>query len=100
MEKKNRRITNYFDDHLTPESDAGKVVLAPIAIPTGTIFLLSDALIIQPIVAIPKSLEDTSKYIWQNPSGGVLVQSFLLIPKLVITPVTFTVIWIRYALFY
>jgi hypothetical protein len=99
MDKKNRRITNYLDENLTPQTESGKLLLAPVAIPTGTISLLSDTFVLQPLIAIPKALGDTVEYIWLNPEGGVVLQSFLFIPKVVFTPVTFGILWIRHALF-
>ncbi|MCC5815230.1 MAG: hypothetical protein JJT78_10770 [Leptospira sp.] len=99
MDKKNRRITNYLDENLTPQTDKGRLLLAPVAIPTGTISLLSDTFVLQPLVAIPKALGDTVEYIWLNPEGGVVLQSFLFIPKVVFTPITLGVLWIRHALF-
>lgn len=99
MDKKNRRITNYLDENLTPKSDNGKLLFAPVAVPTGTISLLSDAFLLQPLVAIPKAMGDTAEFIWLNPEGGVVLQSFLFIPKVIFTPVTLGVWWIRHALF-
>jgi hypothetical protein len=100
MEKQNRRITNYLDDNLTPESDTVKLVLIPVAIPIGTFSLLSDTFLVQPLIALPKAIEGTLKYIWSNPQGGAIVQSFLFIPKVIFTPVTFGVLWIRHAFFF
>ncbi|WP_156825348.1 hypothetical protein [Leptospira yanagawae] len=100
MHKNNRRITNVLDNHFTPETTTGKVLMSPVAIPVGTISLLTDTFLLQPVIAIPMALGDTITYIWQNPSGGILTQSFLFVPKLVMTPIAFSFLWIKHAFFY
>lgn len=97
MDKKNRRITTQLDESMAPESDLGKTLMAPIAIPVGAGSLLTDALVLQPLVAIPMALGDTIDFIWMNPSGGIILQSFLFVPKVIFTPITLGIMWFRHA---
>jgi hypothetical protein len=99
FKKENRRITNALDDAVDPHTTTNKVLLAPVMIPVGSISLLTDAFILQPLVSIPLGLGKTYEIVWENPSGGIMVQTFLLIPKLIFTPITFTLAWVYYSIF-
>jgi len=47
-ESDNRRLLNALDEHLAPESTAGKWALAPVALPTGLVAFAVDAAITVP----------------------------------------------------
>ncbi len=91
LQKKNRTLTNYLDEKVDPQSAPAKIVLAPVFIPVGFSSLLVDALIIHPISVIPAALEDTYKVIWKDPSGGIVFQTIVFVPKLVVSPIFFLV---------
>ena len=99
MRSSNRVLTNHLDEFVEPNETYQEVILAPIFIPLGTMTLLTDALVIHPISVIPKSLIKTYEIIWFNPQGGVIRQSFLFIPKLILTPITIVVTWLGYSIF-
>ncbi|PNV74530.1 hypothetical protein [Leptospira inadai] len=91
LERKNRALTNYLDEKVTPESAPAQIALAPIIIPVGVLSLLLDAFVLHPISVIPDALEDTYKVIWKDPTGGVVFQTIVFLPKLAVSPVFFLV---------
>lgn len=99
MRSSNRLLTNHLDEFVQPKETYQEVLLSPIFIPVGTISLLTDALLLHPISVIPKSLSKTYEIIWFKPQGGVIRQSFLFLPKIVLTPITLIVAWLGYSIF-
>ena len=89
MKKENRPVTTALDGVVAPKSTGAKVALAPLLIPVGFVTLAADIAVIHPLSTLPDDLEDTYELIWENPSGGVVQQSFLLLPKIVCTPFLF-----------
>ncbi|MEI7012190.1 hypothetical protein [Leptospira licerasiae] len=91
FQKENRILTTYLDEKVTPESAPAKVALAPIFIPVGLASLILDVFIIHPITVIPDAIDDTYKVIWKNSSGGIVFQTIVFVPKLIVSPVFFLV---------
>lgn len=89
MQKDNRPITTALDEIIKPESTGAKVALAPVVVPLGFATLITDVVVVHPLSTIPTDLKDTYEIIWENPAGGVVQQSFLLIPKIICTPFVF-----------
>ncbi|MEI1280453.1 hypothetical protein V6Z05_19125 [Leptospira venezuelensis] len=89
--KENRILTNYLDKKVEPESTPAKIALAPIFIPVGLTSLVLDVFIIHPISVIPDAIDDTYKAVWKDPSGGVVFQAVVFLPKVVISPLFFLV---------
>ncbi|WP_243393270.1 hypothetical protein [Leptospira perolatii] len=94
FEKRNRILTTYLDTKIQPESTGAKIALAPIVIPIGLVSILLDVFILHPISELPEAADDTYVILWKDPSGGIVQQAFLLIPKLVATPIFFLVDWL------
>ncbi|HNH08805.1 MAG TPA: hypothetical protein PK683_09910, partial [Leptospiraceae bacterium] len=67
--------------------------------PLGTVTLLADTFILHPVRVLPKSAEKTWELFWQNSEGGIVLQTFLFFPKLILTPVGFVFIWLSYSIF-
>lgn len=89
MKKENRPATTALDQIIDPRTTAAKVALSPIVIPVGFVTLLADVFVLHPLSTIPQDAEDTSRLLWENPSGGIVQQTFLLLPKLICTPIVF-----------
>lgn len=89
MKKENRPVTTALDGIIAPQSTGAKIALAPVVIPVGFATLLADIAVVHPLSTIPEDAKDTYEIIWENPSGGIVQQSFLLIPKLICTPFVF-----------
>lgn len=85
---RNRPVTTYLDEVVTiePKSTATRILVAPVAIPVGLLTLTSDIVIIHPVSSLYPASIDAYKYLWADPSGGPIFQTFLFIPKLVLTP--------------
>ncbi|MEM7181634.1 MAG: hypothetical protein AAF518_12020 [Spirochaetota bacterium] len=87
LEKRNRPLTTYLDQQIQPESTPGKIALFPIVMPVGFVSLASDILVLHPISTIPEAVKDSSEYIWEDPKGGIVQQTFLFLPKSILTPI-------------
>ena len=61
LSEKNRYLTRFLDEELTPESSTTKAVMAPVAIPVGFTALAIDGVIINPLVVLPEAFEDASQ---------------------------------------
>ncbi len=99
MRKENRIITNQMDELINPESTGAKITLAPLAVPLGTVTLLTDTFILHPVRVLPKSAEKTWEFFWKDSQEGIVLQTFLFFPKLILTPVGFVFIWLSYSIF-
>ena len=86
---KNRRLTGLLDERIAPESVAAKVLLVPVVLPLGFVSLTGDLVLIHPISVVPDCLDDTVRIIWRNPSGGLAQQTFLFVPKVILSPILF-----------
>ena len=86
----NRPLTSGLDKVIDPKSTAAKVTLVPIAVPLGFCTLTLDTVIIYPASRVPKTYDDTMDVLWRNPQGDYVRQTFLFLPKLILTPVVFT----------
>jgi len=89
MKKENRPSTTALDQMISPGSTAAKVALAPVVIPVGFVTLMADIFVLHPLSTIPKDAQDTYEIIWEDPSGGIVQQTFLLLPKVIFTPIVF-----------
>ena len=84
-----RPMTSYLDGKVNPETTTAKVLLSPVAVPVGFCSLLLDCAVVYPVSRIPEAYDDTMDALWRQPSGGYLRQTFLFVPKVVLTPVVF-----------
>ena len=87
---KNRPLTSGLDRVIDPKSMAAKAALVPIAVPLGFCSLTLDTVAIYPATQIPKTYDDTMDVLWRNPQGDYVRQTFLFLPKVVLTPLVFT----------
>jgi hypothetical protein len=85
---RNRPATSYLDKVvLNPQaSTTKKVIAAPLAIPVGLVTLTSDIVLIHPVSSLYPASQDAYKYLWEEPSGGIIFQIFLFVPKVILTP--------------
>lgn len=89
MKQENRPVTTALDGIIQPKTTATKVALAPLVVPLGFVTLAADVVIVHPLTTIPDDAKDTYEILWENPSGGIVQQTFLLLPKLAFTPIVF-----------
>jgi hypothetical protein len=85
MNPKNRPVTSYLDQEIEVKSTTKKVMLSPVAIPVGLVTLVSDIFLIHPVSSIIPAAQDASEALWEKPQGGVLSQTFLFLPKVILT---------------
>ncbi|MFK7739388.1 MAG: hypothetical protein AB8H80_03620 [Planctomycetota bacterium] len=100
MSNHDRRLTlNVLDEHLTPATNTGRWLAAPLALPTGAFGLAADALIVHPIAQIDDAWLDTVDALWQF-DAGVDFRTVLLTPlSAVATPVFFSLDWLARSVF-
>jgi hypothetical protein len=99
FEEDNRMLTSALDDAVEPESTGAKIALSPVFIPVGVASIVVDAVVIHPISEIPNAADDTYELVWEDPEGSYVTQTFLLAPKLVVTPVVFVFTWLGRSMF-
>jgi hypothetical protein len=99
MNSSNRILTNQLDSNIQPSETYQEILLAPLIVPVGTASLLVDGFVLHPMSVVPKAIAKTYEIIWIEPSGGIIRQSFLFIPKIAFTPIAFAFSWLGYALF-
>lgn len=89
----NRRTLNALDAAFTPDSTAGKVALAPVALPVGLAAFAADLTIVHPVVTLDDAWDDTTDLLW-TPRGESTLRKVLFVPvAAVATPVVFAVDW-------
>lgn len=88
LNPRNRPITSYLDEKSAEinKSTTSRIVLSPIVVPVGTITIFSDILIIHPVSTVIPASKDAYKFIWKDPSGSIVRETFLFVPKLIFTP--------------
>jgi hypothetical protein len=89
LNEHNRPLTTQLDSAVKPQSTPAKVALAPVAVPVGFCSLLLDSAIIFPVSQTPDAYNDMMDCLWRNSGGGYVRQTFLFLPKVILTPLVF-----------
>ena len=97
--KDNRRLTNTLDRAIDPETTTTKVALAVPTIAIGFISIVTDMVVVHPLASLPRAGVDTYEWIWEDSGGGVVQQTFLLIPKVALSVIVFAGDWVIRSLF-
>jgi hypothetical protein len=92
--KENRRVLNSLDDHISPQSPAVQIALAPVAVPAASGALLVDAAIVNPVHAVKPAAQDTYELYWKPRDVEPLTRAMLFVPVVVLTPPTFVAAWL------
>lgn len=93
--RKNTPLVAAVEDHLVPESTAGKVAAFPLILPVGIVAGILDVFIVHPISVIPEAAADVRRIVWKPNSKSGYVTIMGAIPfKLIATPVFFTIDWL------
>jgi hypothetical protein len=74
----------------TVSSLALDVLVLPMTIPAG----LMDTFIAHPALRAPGAWDDTWDVLWDKPIKGTAMRSYVMIPRLALTPVVFSVDWL------
>jgi|GEM_PF-968280 len=72
------------------EGDLSRWIALPIAVPLG----LLDTLVVHPAMVIDDAWDDTWDVLWDKPIKGAAMRSYVMIPRLALTPVVFSVDWL------
>lgn len=71
LSEEHRPITRHLDERATPETAAGRVALAPVALPVGALTLAIDGLLLNPVRRLPDAL-DAARWAFEVESTGPL----------------------------
>ena len=92
----NTPLVTKADALLTPDGDdSPSWLFLPLAVPLG----LADTLIIHPAMVLDNAWEDTWDLLWEPDVPGTAMRSYLMIPRIALTPVVFGVDWLARSLF-
>jgi hypothetical protein len=86
MNPRNRRLMNFCEKHLIPESTTGRVLTAPVVLPVCLVAGVVDTVLIHPATTIDDAWYDTDAALWQPTKRGFVTESALLPFRSVATP--------------
>jgi hypothetical protein len=99
LDQDNRRLLNGMDSIVQPESTTMRIALAPVAIPLGTVGVVTDMVLIHPFCVIPDAADDTYQLYWKPRDIDWLRKALLFPVCVVATPPTFIVDWLWRSIF-
>jgi len=89
-----RHTLDWLDRNLTPGSSGVREALLPVAIPVGVIGLASDALVVNPAMAIDDAWRDTVELLWSAQDETSMRRALFAPLAAVATPVVFASDWL------
>jgi hypothetical protein len=89
IEKDNRRVVNWMEKRISPQTPAARVALAPPTLLVGSAGLMTDALVVNPAHEVPGAWEDVYKLYWEPEGHDSFQRSVLVVPCALLTPPTF-----------
>lgn len=92
-DRDNRRSLNLLDENLVPESTAGKVALAPVALPVGTAAFVADLMLVHPACTIDDAWLDTVDLLWTSREESTLRRVLFMPLAAAATPLVFVGDW-------
>lgn len=99
MDEDNRHLVPFVEEHLVPESTAGKILAAPVVLPIGVAAGILDAFVFHPITVIDDAYDDTADALWRDSELEYVAYCGSLPFKAAATPVVFTVDFAARAMF-
>lgn len=95
----NRRVLNWLDGQVQPESTTARIALAPVGVPVGSAALVLDMAVVHPVSVIPDAADDVYELYWK-PRDMDWFRKALIFPLITVaTPPTFLGDWLGRALF-
>ena len=95
-----RRTLNWLDESLTPSSPTARGLLLPVAVPVGVAGLVTDAVVVNPVLAIDDAWYVTRDFLWTRGEDESTLRRVLVAPfAAVATPVVFAGDWLLRVLF-
>jgi hypothetical protein len=94
-----RRTVDWCDAQLAPSSPAVQYALLPVAMPIGWLAYTTDAVLVNPVLAVDDAWSDTVELLWTaNDESGLRRALFVPLAALA-TPVVFGGDWLARCLF-
>jgi hypothetical protein len=98
VKEENRRTLNALDAAATPQSEAGRWALSPVALPVGIVALVTDMLVVHPACSLDDAWGDTVQLLW-TPRDESRFRRAVLLPLVTLaTPLVFAGDWVGRAL--
>lgn len=94
-----RLLLNHLDAEWAPESNAGRWLLAPVALPVGVVAFATDAVVVHPATQVDDAWGDTVEALWTFDHGSRFRNALVTPLSAVATPVVFPVVWIWRSVF-
>ncbi len=95
FDRRNTILVNAVEEHMVPETQPSRLLLAPIYIPVGLMAGVLDAFIIHPIRMIPRAAQDTDEALWEfSDETGYVTHTGSIIYRAGFSPIFFTVAWL------
>ena len=99
FEEENRTTLNAMDAHLTPDSNAARWAVAPLAVPVGLVGAAADIAVVHPVQVIDDAWGDTVELLW-TPRGESRFRRAVMLPLVTVaTPIVFVSDWLWRAAF-
>ena len=95
----NRPTLNALDANIEPETPAGKLALSPVAILVGLSAGAIDMFVVYPAMQVVPSAREVHERYWSSEPAGPALEAALLIPRMTITALDFTGVWILSSIF-
>ncbi len=97
MEKDNRRLLNVLDESVAntciADTTAGRIAAAPVFVPVGVVAFATDAVVIQPVMAVEPAAKDTYDTLWKPREMTPFRRVLVLVPQVAATPIVFVIDW-------
>ena len=89
-----RHALDWLDATMTPASPTARGLLLPVAIPVGVGGLLTDILLVNPVLAIDDAWGDTADLLWKSQEESALRRVLFTPLAAVATPFVFAGDWL------
>ena len=94
-----RRVLNYLDANWAPDSEGGRWLVSPVALPVGLIAGVADAVVVHPLSQVDDAWGDTVEFLWEFDRDDQFRNVLMTPLSAVATPVVFGVDWLGRAIF-
>ena len=96
---KNTPLLTALDKAVQPETTGKQIAYGVVWVPAGLACGALDVCVIHPVQSLGLSARDMWRTVWADPKGSFAQQVFLFVPKVVATPVVFSMGWVAHSLF-
>ena len=100
FDRRNTILVNAVEEHMVPETQPSRLLLAPIYIPVGLMAGVLDAFVVHPVRMIPEALKDTDDALWEfSDESGYVTHAGSIVYRGAFSPVFFAAVWLARSAF-